>query len=307
MKYVYVVLALFLSVGYGCHPMVKNPSANPGPEDVQKTDAPTEATTMSTPGGDEATKTTMTTPTTETTTAQKTDAPTKTTITPATETPSTPSDKGPEDEEEKLKKLMEKLMAAEQSIKFVRDDFLLAMEVLAEREQEYEAAKKGEDVKAIEQQIKDKTAADKAAQDLTAAQNKLTTAMDLEQKAEEALKQAEKQRDEENDPAMKPAREQAVTDAEKKLEEVKGAVKTAQEEREAAQMEQTMKARNDLSSLEELQKKKEEAEKKNKEAIENLDKAKAESKRLNIKGMGLDAEIKQLKNEIEELKAKKKE
>ncbi|KAK0415031.1 hypothetical protein QR680_011736 [Steinernema hermaphroditum] len=44
MKYVYVVLALFLSVGYGCHPMVKDPSVNPGPEDVQN-DGPTQTTT----------------------------------------------------------------------------------------------------------------------------------------------------------------------------------------------------------------------------------------------------------------------
>ncbi|KAK0415457.1 hypothetical protein QR680_011950 [Steinernema hermaphroditum] len=194
MKYVYFVLALFLPVSYGCQPVVNNPSLNPVPEDVQKTDAPTEATTMSTPGG--------------------------------------ATDEGPKDEDEDLKKLIEKLMAAEQSLKTANDDFQLAEKVRMDREAEYYPALNSENVKAIEQQIDEKMAADKAAQDLAAAEDKLKSAKGMEEQANEVLNAAKRQRDEEDDPAMKPAREQAVTDSEEALKKAKEALQTAQEERE---------------------------------------------------------------------------
>ncbi|KAK0415456.1 hypothetical protein QR680_011950 [Steinernema hermaphroditum] len=237
MKYVYFVLALFLPVSYGCQPVVNNPSLNPVPEDVQKTDAPTEATTMSTPGG--------------------------------------ATDEGPKDEDEDLKKLIEKLMAAEQSLKTANDDFQLAEKVRMDREAEYYPALNSENVKAIEQQIDEKMAADKAAQDLAAAEDKLKSAKGMEEQANEVLNAAKRQRDEEDDPAMKPAREQA--------------------------------AKDHLPSVEELQKKKEEAKKKNKEAVESLGKAMADLVQLNKKKKQLEEEVAELKREIEELKAKKKE
>ncbi|KAK0415270.1 hypothetical protein QR680_011859 [Steinernema hermaphroditum] len=288
MKYVYVVLALFLSVGYGCQPVVNDPSTNPGPEDVQKTDAPTEATTMSTPGG-------------------TTDKANKTTITPATETPSTPSDKGPGDEDEDLEKLIKKLMEAEQNINFVRDDIPAAVKAVNDQQEQYILAFKGENLKEIDEDIVAKMAADKAAENLATAQKELMTVEGLQQKANEDLKQAEKQRDEENDPAMKPAKEQAVKEAEKKLEEAKEAVNTAQEKNDMAVMEQAMKARDDLPSLEELQKKKEEIKKKDAEVVKSYDTALRESKRLGVKEEELAEEIVQLKKKIEQLKAKKKE
>ncbi|KAK0415271.1 hypothetical protein QR680_011859 [Steinernema hermaphroditum] len=304
MKYVYVVLALFLSVGYGCQPVVNDPSTNPGPEDVQKTDAPTEATTMSTPGGttDKGEQFQMTYGDFIGQVSAN-----KTTITPATETPSTPSDKGPGDEDEDLEKLIKKLMEAEQNINFVRDDIPAAVKAVNDQQEQYILAFKGENLKEIDEDIVAKMAADKAAENLATAQKELMTVEGLQQKANEDLKQAEKQRDEENDPAMKPAKEQAVKEAEKKLEEAKEAVNTAQEKNDMAVMEQAMKARDDLPSLEELQKKKEEIKKKDAEVVKSYDTALRESKRLGVKEEELAEEIVQLKKKIEQLKAKKKE
>ncbi|KAK0415454.1 hypothetical protein QR680_011949 [Steinernema hermaphroditum] len=224
--YVYVILTLLLSVGYGCHPMVGEPSLNPGPVDVQTTDAPSERTTT-TPGG------------------------------------------------------------------AIDEEYIMALN--------------SENVKAIEQQIDEKMAADKAVQDLAAAEDKLKSAKGSEEQANEVLNAVKKQRDEENDPVMKPAKEQTVTDAEKELEEAKEAVKTAQEERDTAQMEQIVKARDRLPTVEDLQKKKEKAEKKNKEVVESIDKVWEEFNRSHNKKENLEEEIAQLKKKIEELKAKKKE
>ncbi|KAK0415453.1 hypothetical protein QR680_011949 [Steinernema hermaphroditum] len=252
--YVYVILTLLLSVGYGCHPMVGEPSLNPGPVDVQTTDAPSERTTT-TPGG--------------------------------------AIDEGSEDKEDELQKLIAKLTAAEWSLTNTTNDIEFALKILEDRPGN--------------RQIDEKMAADKAVQDLAAAEDKLKSAKGSEEQANEVLNAVKKQRDEENDPVMKPAKEQTVTDAEKELEEAKEAVKTAQEERDTAQMEQIVKARDRLPTVEDLQKKKEKAEKKNKEVVESIDKVWEEFNRSHNKKENLEEEIAQLKKKIEELKAKKKE
>ncbi|KAK0420068.1 hypothetical protein QR680_014498 [Steinernema hermaphroditum] len=258
MKCAFVVLALFAAVGYGCNPIVNDPSMKPGP------------------------------PVTE-----------KPKITPP------PKDKELTDEE-KLQKLNEKITKIAGNLKTVEDEIMSKSELLTKGNSEYDGAKKGNNVKIIDNDIRERTTADKLRADLKVAETKVEKAQKAFDQAKMTHDAAKKLNDAETDQAKKAQGEAALTELLEKQQTADEQLLFAITERDI-QITQIPPVRAGLPSLEELQNEKKEAEKKNKETIDSFEKLAAELQALGIQKQKLENEIALLRKETAVLEANKKE